>query len=74
MFPSYKFNHVTPDILQLIDAFLLNFQKQRAGSSKQDVVYTDPILQDFLKKQNAYFKMIDEFELLEEEVESLSDS
>ncbi|XP_027187957.1 uncharacterized protein [Cicer arietinum] len=48
-------------------------KKHRAKSSKQDV-FKDPILQDYIEKQNAYFKMIDEFELLEEEAETVSDS
>jgi hypothetical protein len=65
--------HVTLDILQLFDASLLNFQKQRAEPSLVNV-YKDPAVQDYIKKQNAYFKMIDEFELSEEEVYSISDS
>ncbi|XP_004515411.1 uncharacterized protein [Cicer arietinum] len=48
-------------------------KKHRAKSSKQDV-FKDPILQDYIEKQNAYFKMIDEFELSEEEVETVSDN
>jgi len=73
LFSNFKLIHVTPDILQLFDASLLNFQKQRAESSLVNV-YKDPAMQDYIKKQNAYFKMIDEFELSEEEVCSSSDS
>jgi hypothetical protein len=70
LFPHYKFNHVTPDILQLFDAFLLNFQKHCAKSSKNGVLIKDyPDLQDYIKEKNAHFKEIDEFELLVEEVD-----
>ncbi|AES99704.1 hypothetical protein MtrunA17_Chr5g0438011 [Medicago truncatula] len=48
-------------------------KKQRAKPSLVNV-YKDPAVQDYIKKQNAYFKMIDEFELSEEEVDSISDS
>jgi len=48
---------------------LLNFQKQRTSSSEKDAV-KDHQLQDYIEKQNAYFKEIDEFEL---EVESGDD-
>ncbi|KAK7276453.1 hypothetical protein RIF29_17592 [Crotalaria pallida] len=44
-------------------------KKHRSVSSGQDVL-KDPVLQDFIEKQNAYFKEIDEFELSEEEVGS----
>ncbi|CAL0317612.1 unnamed protein product [Lupinus luteus] len=44
-------------------------KKRRSVSSEQDVL-KDPELQEFIKKQRAYFKAIDEFELSEEEVES----
>ncbi|KAE9606200.1 hypothetical protein Lal_00025117 [Lupinus albus] len=44
-------------------------KKHRSVSSEQDVL-KDPVLQDFIKKQRAYFKAIDEFELSVEEVES----
>ncbi|CAL0307563.1 unnamed protein product [Lupinus luteus] len=44
-------------------------KKHRSVSSEQDVL-KDPVLQDFIKKQRAYFKAIDEFKLSEEEVES----
>ncbi|XP_027368525.1 uncharacterized protein LOC113874502 [Abrus precatorius] len=47
-------------------------KKQRAMSS-EDVFndpFKDPQVQDFIEEQKPYFKMIDEFELLEEEVES----
>lgn len=66
LFSNYKLIHVTLDIL-------LNFQKQHAEPSLVNV-YEDPAVQDYIKKQNAYFKMIDEFELSEEEVYSISDS
>jgi len=59
---SYVFNHVKINIL-------LNFQKQRTSSSEKDAV-KDHQLQDYIEKQNAYFKEIDEFEL---EVESGDD-
>lgn len=48
------------------DTYLLNFQKQRTLSSEKDAV-KDHQLQEYIEKQNAYFKEIDEFEL---EVES----
>lgn len=41
-------------------------------TSEQDVL-KDPQLQDFIEKQKAYFKAIDEFELPEEEVESVDE-
>ncbi|KAK7300458.1 hypothetical protein RJT34_11302 [Clitoria ternatea] len=44
-------------------------KKQRAVSVED--AFKDPSLQDFIEKQKAYFKMIDEFELAEEEVESI---
>ncbi|KAE9614969.1 hypothetical protein Lal_00048340 [Lupinus albus] len=44
-------------------------KKHRSVSSEQDVL-KDPVLQDFIQKQRAYFKAIDEFKLSEEEVES----
>lgn len=53
----------------MFDPFLLNFQKRRAVSPEQDL-FKDPQLQDFIEQQKAYFKMIDEYKLPEEEVES----
>lgn len=47
-------------------------KKHRAMTSEQDVL-KDPQLQDFIEKQRAYFKAIDEFELPEEEVESVDE-
>ncbi|XP_020208022.1 uncharacterized protein LOC109792972 [Cajanus cajan] len=44
-------------------------KKQRALSSEKDM-FKDPQVQDFIEKQKAYFKEIDEFELL---VEAKSD-
>lgn len=60
------FNHVKINILLVSDAYFLNFQKQRALSSEKDE-FKDHQLQEFIQKQKAYFKEIDEFEL---EVES----
>jgi len=50
----------------VFDKYLLSFQKRR----EQDVS-NDPQMQDYIVKQKAYFKEIDEFELAEEEVESV---
>ncbi|RDX97162.1 hypothetical protein CR513_20104, partial [Mucuna pruriens] len=47
-------------------------KNQRAVSSKQDVS-KDAQLQDYIEKQKAYFKEIDEFKLSEEEVESVDE-
>ncbi|XP_020237228.1 uncharacterized protein LOC109816573 [Cajanus cajan] len=47
-------------------------KKRRAVSNEQDVS-KDAQLQDYIEKQNAYFKEIDEFELPEEEVESVNE-
>ncbi|KAL2332810.1 hypothetical protein Fmac_014023 [Flemingia macrophylla] len=47
-------------------------KKPRAVSNEQDVS-KDAQLQDYIEKQNAYFKEIDEFELPEEEVESVNE-
>ncbi|XP_019454736.1 PREDICTED: uncharacterized protein LOC109355913 isoform X1 [Lupinus angustifolius] len=44
-------------------------KKHRSVSSGQDAL-KDPVLQDFIEEQRAYFKAIDEFKLSEEEVES----
>lgn len=47
---------------------LLNFQKQRTLTFKKEKdAIPNHQLQEYMKKQNAYFKEIDEFEL---EVES----
>ncbi|XP_057743709.1 uncharacterized protein LOC130961733 isoform X1 [Arachis stenosperma] len=43
-------------------------KKQRTTSSGDTL--KDSELQDYIEKQKAYFKMIDEFELMEEEVET----
>ncbi|XP_025657327.1 uncharacterized protein [Arachis hypogaea] len=43
-------------------------KKQRTTSSEDTL--KDSELQDYIEKQKAYFKMIDEFELMEEEVET----
>ncbi|KAL1331298.1 formin-like protein 6 isoform X4 [Arachis ipaensis] len=43
-------------------------KKQRTTSSEDTLKNSE--LQDYIEKQRAYFKMIDEFELLEEEVET----
>jgi len=48
------------------DTYLLNFQKQRTLLPEKDAM-EDPQLQEYVEKQNAYFKEVDEFEL---EVES----
>lgn len=53
----------------MCDSLLLNFQKQRSVPSAEDM-FKDPLLQEFIEKQKAYFKAVDEFELPEEEVES----
>ncbi|XP_019459752.1 PREDICTED: uncharacterized protein LOC109359512 [Lupinus angustifolius] len=45
-------------------------RKKHHSISPEEDVLKDPELQDFIKKQIAYFKAIDEFELSEEEVES----
>ncbi|XP_061351773.1 uncharacterized protein LOC133296737 [Gastrolobium bilobum] len=54
-----------------------NLRKSKALTvpciKKQRAVFTDPPLQDFIKEQKAYFKEIDEFELLEEEVKSIDE-
>ncbi|TKY47609.1 hypothetical protein E2542_SST29669 [Spatholobus suberectus] len=47
-------------------------KKRRAASNEQDVS-KDAQLQDYIEKQKAYFKEIDEFKLPEEEVESVDD-
>ncbi|RDX65690.1 hypothetical protein CR513_55634, partial [Mucuna pruriens] len=65
LFLSYMINHVKIDILLVSDAYLLNFQKQRALSSEKDA-FNDTHLQDFIEERKAYFKEIDEFELLVE--------
>lgn len=66
---SCVFNHVKINILPLSDTYLLNFQKQRTLSSEKDAI-KDHQLREYIEKQNAYFKEIDEFEL---EVESGDD-
>ncbi|XP_012571358.1 uncharacterized protein [Cicer arietinum] len=56
--------------LNLTDAKPLTVRcrkKQRVMSSEQDDLF------DFIEKQKAYFKEIDEFELAEEEVESINE-
>lgn len=60
------FNHVKINILLVSDAYFLNFQKQCALSSEKDELKNHQ-LQEFIEKQKAYFKEIDEFKL---EVES----
>ncbi|XP_047151520.1 uncharacterized protein LOC124823372 [Vigna umbellata] len=45
-------------------------KKKRAVSYEEDVS-KDAQLQDYIEKQNAYFKEVDQFELPEEEVESV---
>lgn len=50
----------------------MSFQKRRTKSTKQDE-FQHALPQDFIEKQQAYFKEIDNFELLEEEVESIDD-
>ncbi|KAL9332665.1 hypothetical protein ACSQ67_002275 [Phaseolus vulgaris] len=45
-------------------------KRKRAVSYKEDVS-KDAQLQDYIEKQKAYFKEVDEFELPEEEVESV---
>ena len=49
----------------MFSAHVMVFQKQHSMFSEED-----PALQDYIKKQKAYFKEIDEFELPEEEVGS----
>ena len=49
----------------LFNAHAMAFQKQHSMFPEED-----PALQDYIKKQKAYFKEIDEFELPEEEVGS----
>lgn len=41
--------------------------------SREQDTSKDAQLQDYIEKQNAYFKEIDEFKLPEEEVESVYD-
>ena len=57
------------NILLVSDTYLLNFQKQRTLLPEEDPM-KDPQLQEYVKKMNAYFKEVDEFEL---EVESGDD-
>ncbi|KAJ1394124.1 hypothetical protein SESBI_34427 [Sesbania bispinosa] len=47
--------------------------KQRVVSNYEQDVSKDAQLQDFIKKQNAYFKEVDEYKLAEEEVESIDE-
>lgn len=55
------------DIYVAIICLNLFFQKQR-GVPNEQVEF-----QDFIEKQKAYYKEIDEFELKEEEVESVDE-
>jgi len=60
------FNHVKINILLVSDTYLLNFQTQRILAHK-DAMKKNHKLQEYIKKQIAYFKEIDELEM---EVES----
>ncbi|CAJ1857521.1 unnamed protein product [Sphenostylis stenocarpa] len=44
--------------------------KKHAVSCEEDV-FKDAQLQDYIEKQNAYFKEVDEYELPEEELQVL---
>ncbi|KAK7311168.1 hypothetical protein RJT34_09127 [Clitoria ternatea] len=48
-------------------------RKKRCVASYEQDVSKDSQLQDYIDKQNAYFREIDEFELSEEEVESIDE-
>ena len=57
------------NVLMYFNSYLMSFQKQRNPSSEEDPSKNLSV-QDFIKKQQAYFKEIDAFELPEEEVGS----
>ncbi|KAL1307939.1 pectinesterase inhibitor 10-like isoform X4 [Arachis ipaensis] len=50
-------------------ALTVPLRKKQRTTSSEDML-KDSELQDYIEKQKAYFKMIDEFELMEEEVET----
>lgn len=61
---------ISPNLMDIYVAIIclnLFFQKQR-GVPNEQVEF-----QDFIEKQKAYYKEIDEFELKEEEVESVDE-